>query len=140
VAEILIVDDDVSIRRMLERSLKAEGFGVRMASDGGAALAAIERSAPDVLILDVAMPGLDGLGVARRLRSKGLPTPVLYLTARDTLPDRVAGFEAGGDDYLVKPFAFTELLLRVRALLRRGRAPGSALVHRDLSFRDVAGD
>ncbi len=119
---------------MLERSLEAEGFGVRMAPDGGSALVEMERSLPDLLILDVAMPGLDGLGVARRLRSKALPTPVLFLTARDTLSDRVAGFEAGGDDYLVKPFAFAELLLRVRALLRRGRGPGAALVHRDLSL------
>ena len=140
VAEILIVDDDVSIRRMLERSLKAEGFGVRMASDGGAALSALERSLPDLLILDVAMPGVDGLGVARRLRSKGGSRhPVLFLTARDTLPDRVAGFEAGGDDYLVKPFAFAELLLRVRGFCAEAsRAPDSTLVHRDLSLDPTA--
>jgi len=124
VAELLIVDDDSAIRRMLERTLVAEGYRVRAVGDGGAALAAVERSLPDLLVLDVAMPGLDGLAVAERLRSKGLSLPSLFLTARDAVSDRVAGFEAGGDDYLVKPFAVAELLVRVRALLRR--APHAA--------------
>jgi two-component system response regulator MprA len=131
-AELLIVDDDPAIRRMLERTLAAEGYRVQAVSDGGAALAAVERSLPDLLVLDVAMPGLDGLAVAQRLRSKGLSVPILFLTARDAVSDRVAGFEAGGDDYLVKPFAVAELLVRVRALLRRGRELGRELAHRDL--------
>src|SRR5580693_10777509 len=122
---ILVVDDDAPLRRMLERTLVAEGFEVTVAADGGAALVAAERSAPDVIVLDVAMPALDGLAVCRRLRSKGLPTPILMLTARDAVPDRVAGLEAGADDYLVKPFAVAELVARLRALTRRrGDATG----------------
>ena len=137
-AAILVVDDDASIRRMLARTLSAEGFEVEAVADGGTALASVERSLPDLLILDVTMPGLDGLAVARSLRARNLSPPILFLTARDTVPDRVAGFEAGGDDYLVKPFAVDELLARVRALLRRGREAGSVLAHRDLSL-DPAG-
>ena len=135
---MLIVDDDSAIRRMLERTLVAEGYRVRAVGDGGAALAAVERSLPDLLVLDVAMPGLDGLAVAERLRSKGLSLPSLFLTARDAVSDRVAGFEAGGDDYLVKPFAVAELLVRVRALLRRGRELGRELAHRDLRLDPAA--
>jgi two-component system response regulator MprA len=131
---ILVVDDDPPIRRMLERTLAAEGYGVRTAADGGAALAAVERSVPDLIVLDVAMPGVDGLAVARRLRGKGLGMPILMLTARDGVPDRVAGLDAGADDYLVKPFAVQELSARVRALLRRGHVPET------LAFADVALD
>jgi two-component system, OmpR family, response regulator MprA len=120
VDRVLVVDDDPPLRRMLARTLTAEGYDVTVAADGGAALAEAERTAPDVIVLDVAMPGLDGLTVARRLRSKGLPTPILMLTARDAVPDRVAGLEAGADDYLVKPFAVQELIARLRALTRRG--------------------
>ena len=105
---------------MLARTLAAEGYEVTVAADGGAALLEAERTAPDVIVLDVAMPALDGLAVCRRLRSKGLPTPILMLTARDAVPDRVAGLEAGADDYLVKPFAIQELIARLRALTRRG--------------------
>jgi len=105
---------------MLARTLTAEGYSVTVAADGGSALAEAERTAPDVIVLDVAMPGLDGMAVARRLRSKGNPTPILMLTARDAVPDRVAGLEAGADDYLVKPFAVQELIARLRALTRRG--------------------
>src|SRR5690242_9199486 len=105
---------------MLERTLVAEGHDVVAVADGGAALAAIERSVPDVVVLDVAMPGLDGLAVTRRVRAKGLAVPILLLTARDAVPDRVAGLDAGADDYLVKPFAVDELAARVRALARRG--------------------
>jgi two-component system, OmpR family, response regulator MprA len=117
---VLVVDDDPPLRRMLARTLAAEGYEVTVAADGGAALAEAERSAPDVIVLDVAMPALDGLAVCRRLRGKGLPTPILMLTARDAVPDRVAGLEAGADDYLVKPFAVQELIARLRALTRRG--------------------
>jgi two-component system response regulator MprA len=132
VPAVLVVDDDAPIRRMLERTLAAEGYAVVTAADGGAALAAVERSVPDVLVLDVAMPGLDGLAVCRRLRTKGLGVPILLLTARDAVGDRVTGLDAGADDYLVKPFATEELLARVRALLRRGHEQGEVLAFRDL--------
>jgi two-component system response regulator MprA len=134
---ILVVDDDAPIRRMLERTLVAEGYEVAVAVDGGDALAAIERSVPDLLVLDVAMPGVDGLAVCRRARAHGLATPILLLTARDAVADRVDGLDAGADDYLVKPFATEELLARVRALLRRGREPVEVLACGDLAF-DVA--
>jgi two-component system response regulator MprA len=129
---ILVVDDDAPIRRMLERTLTAEGYEVRSAPDGGAALAGIERAAPDLVVLDVAMPGLDGLAVCRRVRARGLALPILLLTARDAVADRVGGLDAGADDYLVKPFAADELLARIRALLRRGQEPDALLAHEDL--------
>jgi two-component system, OmpR family, response regulator MprA len=131
---VLVVDDDAPILRMLQRTLAAEGYGVEIAADGGAALAAVERSVPDVLVLDVAMPGVDGLAVCRRLRDKGLGMPILLLTARDAVSDRVAGLDAGADDYLVKPFAAEELLARVRALHRRGKEPPETLAYGDLVF------
>jgi two-component system response regulator MprA len=133
---VLVVDDDPPLRRMLARTLGAEGYEVTVAGDGGAALAEAERTAPDVIVLDVAMPGLDGLAVARRLRSKGNPTPILMLTARDAVPDRVAGLEAGADDYLVKPFAVQELVARLRALTRRGGEglAGGLRSYADLTF------
>jgi two-component system response regulator MprA len=133
-AAILVVDDDPPIRRMLARTLEAEGYSVDAAADGGAALAAVERAAPDLVLLDVAMPGLDGLAVSRVLRQKRLGLPILMLTARDGIVDRVAGLDAGADDYLVKPFAPEELLARVRALLRRGREPEEILAHADFVF------
>jgi two-component system response regulator MprA len=129
---ILVVDDDAPIRRMLERTLAAEGYAVRVAADGGSALAAIERLVPDLVVLDVAMPGMDGLAVCRRLRAKGLALPILLLTARDAVGDRVAGLDAGADDYLVKPFAPEELLARLRALLRRGLEPEEILAVDDV--------
>src|SRR3954452_2882088 len=131
-AAILVVDDDAPIRRMLDRTLSAEGYAVETAADGGEALAAVERSTPDLVVLDVGLPGVDGLAVSRRLRARGLAVPVLLLTARDSVPDRVAGLDAGADDYLVKPFATEELLARVRALLRRGKAPEELLAFADL--------
>jgi two-component system response regulator MprA len=131
---VLVVDDDPPILRMLERTLTAEGYAVETAADGGAALAAVERAVPDVVVLDVAMPGLDGLAVCRRLRRAGLALPVLLLTARDSVSDRVAGLDAGADDYVVKPFAPEELLARVRALLRRGTEPAETLAFDDLVF------
>jgi len=123
---------------MLSRTLAAEGYAVEASPDGGTALAAVERSAPDLVVLDVAMPGVDGFAVARRLRDKGLAVPILFLTARDAVTDRVAGLDAGGDDYLVKPFAAEELLARIRALLRRGSEPDDVLAYGDLVF-DVRG-
>jgi DNA-binding response OmpR family regulator len=133
-AAILVVDDDAPIRRMLERTLAAEGYAVESGADGGDALVSVERSTPDLILLDVTMPGLDGLAVCRRLRDKGLATPVLLLTARDELDDRVAGLDAGADDYVVKPFETVELLARVRALLRRGKAPELVLSVGDLTL------
>jgi two-component system response regulator MprA len=133
-AAILVVDDDAPIRRMLDRTLTAEGYEVRCAADGGAALASIERSVPDAVVLDVSMPGLDGLEVCRRLRGKRLATPILLLTARDALEDRVAGLDAGADDYLVKPFAVEELSARLRALLRRGHGVLEVLAFADVTL------
>src|SRR6184192_471530 len=129
---VLVVDDDPPIRRMLERTFAAEGYRVEAAADGGEALAAVERAVPDLLVLDVAMPGIDGLAVCRRLRSRGLALPILLLTARDGVPERVAGLDAGADDYVVKPFAPDELLARIRALLRRGRDSADVLAYADL--------
>ncbi len=117
---ILVVDDDPAVLRMLARTLTAEGYEVEAVADGGAALAAVERRAPGSVVLDVAMPGLDGLAVCRRLRAHGLTAPILLLTARDAVADRVAGLDAGADDYLVKPFAVAELLARLKAVGRRG--------------------
>jgi two-component system response regulator MprA len=138
-ADVLLVDDDARILRMLERTLAAEGYDVSAVPDGGAALARVERSVPDLIVLDVAMPGLDGLQVTRRLRAKRLPVPILLLTARDALEDRVAGLDAGADDYLVKPFAVEELTARVRALLRRNHPPDEQLALGDLTFDPESG-
>jgi two-component system, OmpR family, response regulator MprA len=129
---VLVVDDDALVRRMLTRSLVAEGFEVEHVADGGAALAAAEASAPDLVVLDVTMPGLDGLAVCRRLRANGLRGSIIMLTARDAVADRVAGLEAGADDYLVKPFAVEELVARLHALGRRGRDDGDRLAYGDL--------
>lgn len=125
---ILVVDDDRAVRESLRRALELEDFTVDVAADGMEALASVQRDVPALVVLDVMMPGVDGLGVVRRLRQDGLDVPVLLLTARDGVPDRVAGLDVGADDYLVKPFALEELLARVRALLRRrrGHAPGDA--------------
>src|SRR5690349_17744430 len=101
---------------MLTRTLEREGYAVEAAADGGAALAAVERAVPDLVVLDLAMPGLDGLAVSKALRRQGLALPVLMLTARDAVDDRIAGLDSGADDYLVKPFAAGELLARIRAL------------------------
>src|SRR5438270_13603363 len=131
---VLVVDDDPPLRRMLERTLVAEGFDVTLAADGGAALVAAEQTAPDVIVLDVAMPVLDGFAVCRRLRHKLLPTPILILTARDAVPDRVAGLEARADDYLVKPFAAQELVARIRALTRRRLDGSTRLSYADLTL------
>jgi two-component system response regulator MprA len=131
-AAVLVVEDDAPIRRMLERTFAAEGYVVTVASDGGAALASVERTVPDVLVLDIGLPGIDGLSVCRRLRRKGLTQPILLLTARDAVAERVAGLDAGADDYLVKPFAGEELVARVRALLRRGQEPPQMLAFADL--------
>ncbi|MFI5897936.1 response regulator transcription factor [Actinoplanes sp. NPDC051513] len=116
---ILVVEDDVAVRDSLARTLRFEGHQVDTADDGVAALDAVRAAEPDAMILDVMMPRLDGLQTCRRLRAEGVTLPVLMLTARDSVGDRVAGLDAGADDYLVKPFALQELLARLRALLRR---------------------
>jgi two-component system response regulator MprA len=136
---ILIVEDDPPVRRMLERGLGAEGFEVRSAPDGGRALAMVEESAPDLVVLDVAMPGLDGFGVCRRLRERGVTGGVLMLTARDAVEDRVRGLEAGADDYVVKPFAMQEVVARLRALLRRGRDGSTRVSVGELSLDTSSG-
>jgi len=117
--KILVVDDEPAMRAALERALRLEHYDVALASDGREALGVLERVLPDAIVLDVAMPELDGLEVCRRIRAAGDRTPVLMLTARETVDDRVAGLDAGADDYLVKPFALRELQARLRALLRR---------------------
>jgi two-component system response regulator MprA len=116
---ILLVDDDPGICDSLDRALRREGYAVSIARDGEAALAAVAADSPDAMVLDVAMPKLDGLSVCRRLRAEGNAVPILVLTARHSLGDRVAGLDAGADDYLVKPFALEELLARLRSIMRR---------------------
>mgnify|MGYP000724552202 CR=1 FL=1 len=120
---VLVVEDDGAVRRSLERALPLHGFRVHAVGDGLAALAAIGRESPAVVILDLGLPGPDGLRIAERLRADGEAVPVLMLTARDTVRDRVAGLKAGADDYLTKPFALEELVARLHALLRRGTVP-----------------
>jgi len=116
---ILVVDDDAAVRDSLARTLRFEGHQVETVRDGQQAIDAVHTAEPDAVILDVSMPTLDGLEACRRLRAEGVIVPVLMLTARDSVGDRVAGLDAGADDYLVKPFALQELLARLRALLRR---------------------
>ena len=119
--KILVVDDEQAVRESLKRSLRFNGYDVEQAEDGEKALEAIAMHRPDLVILDVMMPKLDGLGVCRILREQGDHTPVLMLTARDDVADRVGGLDAGADDYLPKPFALEELMARIRSLLRRTR-------------------
>ena len=134
---ILVVDDDFAVRESLDRALRANGFDVQLAIDGTEALATIDAAPPDAVVLDVLMPRLDGFAVCRSLRGSGNRVPILMLTAREAVASRVAGLEAGADDYLVKPFALEELLARLRALLRRTTAEAGAPV---LTFADVSLD
>src|SRR5689334_9750742 len=117
-----LCEDDAALRSVLSRALSAEGFAVRTTATGREAVEVFSVSAPAVLVLDVGLPDADGRDVCQALRSHGVETPVLFLTARDTLPDRLSGFHAGGDDYMTKPFALAELIVRVRALLKRAGA------------------
>ncbi len=136
---ILVVDDEPSVRDALDRALRMDGYKVLLAGDGEEALEALANTPPDAVLLDVLMPAPDGLEVCRRLRAAGDRIPVLMLTARDAVPDRVKGLDAGADDYLVKPFALEELTARLRALLRRTGGPvGEKLRYADLEL-DPAG-
>jgi two-component system response regulator MprA len=134
---ILVVDDELAVRTSLERALRLEGYDVDLASDGVEALERLPETEPDALILDVLMPRMDGIAATTQLRARGNRTPILLLTARDAVADRVAGLDAGADDYLVKPFALEELLARLRALLRRtGASSGDG----KLAFADLTLD
>ena len=124
-ASITIVEDDHELRGVLARGLHEEGFAVEGVATGAELLERIERATPDVLVIDVGLPDTDGRDLCQALRARGIQAPVLFLTARDALVDRIAGFDAGGDDYLPKPFAFVELVARLQALLRRGGVDGT---------------
>ncbi|MHB8220102.1 MAG: response regulator transcription factor [Acidimicrobiales bacterium] len=131
--KILVVEDDQAVRSSLDRALRLEGYTVDIADDGGQALRSLTADPPDAIVLDLGLPVMDGLEVCRRLRAAGDDTPVLMLTARDAVDDRVQGLDAGADDYVVKPFALAELLARLRALLRRRMgAAGDVLAFGDL--------
>ena len=127
---VLVVEDDAHVRDAVARALRFEGYDVHAAVDGNDALLRVDDIGPDVIVLDVLMPGTDGLAVCRLLRARGNTTPILMLTARHEVSDRVAGLDAGADDYLVKPFALDELLARLRALLRRASVTGGEEVLR----------
>lgn len=129
---ILVVEDQQALARLLEKVLAEEGFLVRLAFDGPVGRDAALAEPPDAVILDVSLPGLDGLAVCRAIRARGLRMPIVMLTARDAVPDRVAGLEAGADDYVLKPFAFEELLARLRTHLRRSGVAAGPLRVADL--------
>ncbi|TXK40849.1 response regulator transcription factor [Nonomuraea sp. C10] len=122
-AKVLVVDDEPNIRELLSEALLLNGFTVTTASSGWRAMDAVARERPDIVVLDVMLPDLDGFAVARRLRERGERPMVLFLTAKDAVSDRIAGLTAGGDDYVTKPFSLEEVVLRVRAILRRARPP-----------------
>ena len=136
-ARLLVVDDEPNIRELLSASLRYAGFEVATAPDGQHALAVAEQFRPDLLVLDVMMPGLDGFGVVRRLRQSGRHTPVLFLTARDAPEDKVSGLTLGGDDYVTKPFSLDEVLARIRAVLRRSQTVQQADQAPRLTFADI---
>ena len=136
-ARVLVVDDEPAVRRALERALTLDDYTVELAADGQEALDALAHQPADAIVLDIMMPRLDGLEVARRMRRAGDRTPILMLTARDAVDDRVAGLDVGADDYLVKPFALRELQARLRALLRRTGNPGD---DETLRFADLTLD
>jgi two-component system response regulator MprA len=128
--KILVVDDDRAVRESLRRALELQGYEVELASDGAEALERLAADGqPDAVVLDILMPGIDGLEVCRQIRVRGNSVPVLMLTARDAVGDRVEGLDAGADDYLVKPFALEELLARIRALLRRASRAADGVLH-----------
>jgi len=137
ISYIAIVDDDAAIRTSLGRALRMENYDVELFEDGASALRAIQLRAPDAIVLDLQLPDIDGLEICRRIRRSGDATPILMLTARDAVNDRVEGLDVGADDYLVKPFDLAELLARLRALLRRhssGEIDGTVLRFEDLTL------
>jgi two-component system response regulator MprA len=136
--KVLVVDDDAAVRNSLDRALRLNGYDVALAVDGVDALNQVNTAAPDAMVLDVLMPNMDGLEVCRRMRSLGDGTPILMLTAQDGVTERVAGLDAGADDYLPKPFALDELLARLRALLRR--TAGEVETGDKLQFDDLVMD
>jgi two-component system, OmpR family, response regulator MprA len=138
-SRVLVVDDDKAVRESLRRSLEFNGYDVALACDGAEALVALGRSTPDVVVMDVMMPRLDGIETTRALRAAGHDVPVLVLTARDAVGDRVEGLDAGADDYLTKPFDLQELLARLRALLRRA-VPANGDDEERLAFADLTMD
>jgi two-component system, OmpR family, response regulator MprA len=138
-SRVLVVDDDKAVRESLRRSLEFNGYDVALARDGAEALVALGRSTPDVVVMDVMMPRLDGIETTRALRAAGHDVPVLVLTARDAVGDRVEGLDAGADDYLTKPFDLQELLARLRALLRRA-VPANGDDEERLAFADLTMD
>lgn len=129
---VLVVEDDADLRRLLRKGLEEEGFAVIPASRGADAVALAEAEPPDLLVVDIGLPDADGRDVCQAIRSRGIDSPVLFLTARDQMVDRLAGFSAGGDDYLTKPFELAELIVRLRALLRRFAGQMPAVVAEDL--------
>ncbi len=129
---VLVIEDDADLRRLLRRGLEEEGFDVIQASLGRDAVALAEANPPDLLVVDIGLPDADGRDVTQAIRSRGVESPVLFLTARDAMVDRLAGFSAGGDDYLTKPFEFAELIARLRALHRRSAGKLPAVVAGDL--------
>ena len=134
---ILLVEDDADLREMVRRALVREGFDVIGRATGGDALRAVDHDVPDAIVLDIGLPDSDGRDVCEAIRSRGVRSPVLFLTARDAVSDRIAGFGAGGDDYVMKPFEVKELVARLRALLRRF-APDPTLVARGMRLDPIA--
>jgi two-component system OmpR family response regulator len=136
-ARLLVVEDEPNILELLSASLRYAGFHVTTAGSGGEALDRVRDVRPDLLVLDVLMPGLDGLSVLRQLRRHGVDVPVLFLTARDSTEDRITGLTLGADDYVTKPFSLEEVIARIRAILRRTRQPSGTALPTRLEFADI---
>ncbi|WP_067172850.1 response regulator transcription factor [Microtetraspora niveoalba] len=135
--KVLVVDDEPSIRELLSEALRLDSFAVRTVANGTRALEAVARERPDIVVLDVMLPDLDGYTIARRLRERGDGPPVLFLTGKDAVADRIAGLTAGGDDYVTKPFSLDEVVLRIRAILRRVRPPEERVHDGVLRYADL---
>lgn len=136
---VLVVEDEIKVANFIQRGLEGEGYDVDLANDGETGVAKAEQGTYDLILMDIMLPKLDGLGAIRQIRDKGIKTPVLCLTAKDTVDDIVAGLDTGSDDYLTKPFAFSELLARVRALTRRSTDDrGAEITYADLRLDPVA--
>ncbi|MCK8613208.1 response regulator transcription factor [Gordonia sp. C13] len=136
-AKVLVVDDEENIRQLLSVSLKFQGYDVDTAADGPAAIDRCRRSKPDILILDVMMPGMDGFGLLRRLRADGVEAPALFLSARDSVEDKVNGLTIGGDDYVTKPFSLEEVVARLQVLLRRSGFDEEQQASSRITFADI---